>query len=314
MGESSKYLVVDIGGTKIRSALWDGFCLSEVSSIETPKVTAEIFLKTLVDHLHSKNLEVPISGIGVSTAGPVDVVDGMILNPANLGNGDDSWKKFAIKNGIEEAIQLPVSLDNDAAMTAFGHYHHSEKQRLKDFVVLTIGTGIGVSAIVNGDLVRAGQSMHPEFGHFLIADKPSDEHETPFANYPTLESYLSGFHFSNRVGNKLGRSIDGGELIRLSESRDEIVMEMWDSYSRRMAVAMSNLYLVYFPLKIVLAGGFALVASPFFLQKTQSYLSEILQGRVDAGMPLPAIEISAIHDELPLLGAGYKIQKTVESI
>ncbi len=311
MTKGEKYGVLDIGGTKIRSALWDGYHLNEVESCETPKVTASSFIDTLSGSITQLMDRHDLKGVGVSTAGPVDVVNGRILNPANLGNGDDSWLRFEIKKDLSNKLNLPVVVDNDAALTAFGQYKHFEKERVKDLVVLTLGTGLGIGAIVNGELARGGQSMHPELGHFLIADEPDPNYQTPMGNFPTMESYLSGYHFSKRVGQKLGQELTGSDLIRLSESGDATVAALWHGYSQRMAVALSNLYLVYFPKKFVFAGGFAMVASPFFLSRTQSVMAQILKDRIDSGMPLPDIEISANHDDLPLLGAGYKVMETL---
>ncbi len=307
MAQSKKYAVIDIGGTKIRSAVWDGSGLSDMNSYATPKVSAPEFTKKIADHLRPRIEQYGLAGVGVSTAGPVDVVEGTIRNPANLGNGDDSWLRFQLKDDLSEQLNLPVVVDNDAAMTAFGQYKHFEKEKLKDLVVITLGTGLGVGAIVNGDLARGGQNMHPELGHFIIADTPDPDYSTPFANYPTMESYLSGFHFSQRVGSQLGRELTGSDLIHLSEKQDEQVTAMWRLYSQRMAVTLSNLYLIYFPEKFVFAGGFAMVSAPFFMTRTETLIAEILHGRTKAGMSLPKIEVSANHDDLPLLGAAYQI-------
>ncbi len=308
MAETDHYAVLDVGGTKMRFALWDGSNLQKIDAMETPKVSASDFVATIQGALQGLFKDHSITGLGVSTAGPVDVVHGCIRNPANLGNGDASWLRFEIKQDLQKALSVPVVVDNDAAMTALGQYKHFEKERVKDLVVITLGTGLGVGALVNGELARAGQQMHPELGHFIIGSEPDPDYQTPFGHYPTMESFLSGFHFAQRVGKKLGRELTGSDLIHLSEEQDPVVQDLWESYSQRMAITLSNLYLIYFPRKFVFAGGFAMVAAPFFLNRTESLMAEILRGRVEAGMPLPDIEISTNHDELPLLGAAYRCQ------
>lgn len=302
-----KFVVFDIGGTKIRRAVWDGQSLSHIESFSTPKVTASEFLKELLVRIQSLP-DQEVCGVGVSTAGPVDVVQGCIRNPANLGNGDASWMNFQLKDDLSQKTGLPVCLDNDAAMTAWGQFKHYEDNQMQDLLLLTLGTGLGVGAIVNGVLARGGQNMHPELGHFIIADQPDESYQSPFLNFPTLESYLSGHHFSQRVGQALGEQWDGNQLIQQSHKQDPRVMKMWGEYSRRMAVALSNLYLAYFPKKIVLAGGFAKAASPFFLNSAVDLMGELLKGRGEAGMPIPSVQVSEHHNELPLLGAGYRIQ------
>ncbi len=301
------YLVIDVGGTKIRSAVWDGHQLHDIQSMATPKVSAAVFVDGIVDHLSSRNLA-GLQGLGVSTAGPVDVVNGCIRNPANLGNGDSSWAYFEMAKDLKDKLHCPVVLDNDAAMTVFGQYYSIEKEKTKDIVMVTVGTGVGVGAMVGGRLVRAGQNMHPELGHFVMSDQPEVDLSTPFANFPTLESYLSGFHFSVRVAKALGRSLDGNEVTALSAAGNPQVLAMWQDYGRRMAVALTNLYLAYFPQKIVLSGGFVKDARPYFYDTMEQWLSKLLQQRTAAGMPLPVIEIAEAYAQLPLLGAGYNIQ------
>lgn len=309
MGQSEFYAVLDIGGTKIRAGLWDGSHLNSVLDFETPKVSAHEFIEILVKHINQAQGKNQVKALGVSTAGPVDVVHGQVLNPVNLGNGDDSWLRLELKKSLSAKLSIPVVVDNDAAMTAYGQIRHFESAQIKDLVVVTLGTGLGVGAVINSELVRAGQNMHPELGHFIISDQQDHNYPTDFDNYPTMESYLSGFHFSKRVGLAMGQNFSGAELIRLSEEQSPQVLSHWRQYSRHMAITLSNLYLAYFPQKFVLAGGFAMVAAPYFLSSTVHHLQQILKARTEAGMPLPSVEISAHHDELPLIGAGYRAQE-----
>ena len=302
-----QFLVLDIGGTKIRYGLCQGAQLDSIGEFATPKVTAREFVNEIENHVSHLILKNNISGVGVASAGPIDYVKGEIRNPANLGNGDESWKCFELEKDLSHVLNLPVKVDNDAALTALGFYSHYEKGANKDLLVITLGTGLGVGAIVNGEPARAGQNMHPELGHFIVADEAT-EFDTLFDGFPTLESYLSGTHFASRVGVSLKKNLNGAQLLELSELGNEIVFKHWEEYSKRMAIAWTNLYLAYFPNKIVLAGGFAGAAKEFYFEKAQFWFSKLMSHRTDAGMALPEIVISANSEDLPLLGAGRLIE------
>jgi predicted NBD/HSP70 family sugar kinase len=115
------------------------------------------------------------------------------------------------------------------------------------------------------------------------------------------------------VGQSLGLELTGADLIRLSQQEDPRVTLWWECYSKKMAITLGNLYLVYFPKKFVLAGGFAMVAAPYFIKPTEARLAELLQARSQAGMPVPTLEMSFNHEDLPLLGAGYQIAEELNN-
>ena len=301
------FWVVDVGGTKIRSGIYDGHKVEDVVTIDTPKCSTEDFVSLLKDQFQALKNNQGIEGVGVASAGPINWSKGEILNPANLGDGSPQWKNFPLKQQIESFYKGPVVVDNDAAMTAWGYHCHVDPQ-CKDLVLVTLGTGIGVDAIVEGKKARAGQGMHPEVGHFVLGDEEED-FPTHMGNFPTIESWLSGYHFARRVGIDLNLDLTGEDLIDLSEKKDPKVMKHWNAYARRMAVALANIYLVYFPEKIILAGGFSQVAEPFYFADTIHYFKKLIEMRTDAGMKVPQILLTESSDELPLLGAGASVKK-----
>lgn len=306
---SKKFLVIDIGGTKIRSALWSDHTLSHIESIVTPRGSVEQFFNELNTHILKRRNEFSFEAVGVSSAGPIDVKNGVILNPANLGDGSPQWRRVELKKNILPDLALPITVDNDAALTAFGHYHHVEKAACRDLVLVTLGTGVGVGAIVDGELSRSGQNMHPELGHMLLGVQVDENYQSPMGGVPTLESYASGSHFAKRLSLKYNENWRGEDLLELSRQGDTRLLLEWKTYAQRLASGLANLYLMYFPEKIILAGGFARGASEFFKEDCASWLKKILVEREKAGMIVPSIEVSPLYNELPLLGAGYQIEK-----
>lgn len=297
-------LVVDIGGTKIRAAHWDGEKLSSLQQIPSPKKSSSEFIMELSAFLRPMLTKSQVENVAIAAAGPIHVRSGRILSAANLGNKDESWNSFNLKEELAAKLQMEVKVDNDAALAALGHYAHVEKAQVVDLVVVTLGTGVGVGAIVDGELVRGGQGFHPEVGHLLLKPKAQQKYPTPFSDHPTAESCLSGHHFARRLSIILGEELNGKEVVRRSQEKDPKLDEHWENYAHQMSVFLTNIYLMYFPEKIVLAGGFARSASTFFLDSTRSELSILLAELEKGGFKQPVLEVSEYPDHLPLFGAG----------
>lgn len=297
-------LALDIGGTKITSAFWNGKNLIDIEKFDTPKVSPREFLDEINAHLMGRIKDHKPEALGVSSAGPINIKDGALINPVNLGNKDSSWERVDLKNLLLPKEEFFKWIDSDAALAAYGEYCRRGRQT-KDLVALTIGTGIGVGAIVQGEIVRGGRGMHPELGHLIISEDRSEGFPTPFANFGTIESFLSGHFFCARVSQQLGKKLSGEELIQMAKEESSIVLESFELYARRMAIALANICLVYAPSTITLAGGFAESAAPFFLEKALFFLDEILQSRKVGLSLVPQVELSQDSHHLSLLGAAH---------
>ncbi len=297
-------LALDIGGTKITSALWDGKNLLDIEKFPTPKVSATEFIDVLNSHLKKRIESNEIQALGVASAGPIHVESGSLINPVNLGNGDASWERVDLKRSLLPNDKIFKWIDSDAALAAYAEFCR-RGGRDKDLVALTIGTGIGLGAIIEGQIARAGRGMHPELGHLIISDEMNPAFPTPFADFGTIESYLSGHFFSLRLGKELGQELHGTDVVELAQSGDPVVIKAFDLYAKRMAIAIANICLIYAPSLVVLAGGFAEQASPFFLEKTLQLLHQILQSRSVGLSLVPKVEIAQDTHHLSLLGAAY---------
>lgn len=297
-------LVVDIGGTKIRAAHWNGEILEDMRDMPSPKTSSKEFIEELAQFLQPMLEERVVDAVAIAAAGPIHVRSGRILSAANLGNKDESWNHFNLKQELSLRLNKVVKVDNDAALAALGHYAHVEKAQVKDLVVVTLGTGVGVGAMVDGELVRAGQGFHPEVGHLLMKPKAQQKYPTPFSDHPTAESCLSGHHFARRLSMSLGEELSGKDVVRLSQNSDSRLVEHWESYAHQMSVFLTNIYLMYFPEKIILAGGFARSASAFFLDSTRGELEILLAELEKGGFKSPRLEVSEHPDHLSLYGAG----------
>ncbi len=298
-------IVLDIGGTKLRWALWKDQGLHHIQESPTPHLGAHDFVDHLVHLLRPYLQQYQVQELGVASAGPIQTHTGELLGATNLGNGDSSWQRFRLQEELSKKTNTIVSIGNDAAAAALGQFYYVEKQSTADLVVVTLGTGLGVGAIVQGILVEGGQGLHPEVGHMILGPLEESLYSTALGNFPTAESFLAGHHFAKRVSLDLKSDVNGKTLIQLSQQGDPRLHKHWTNYRITMASFLANLYLLYFPKRIVLGGGFAVAAAPYFLEETRKLLTQLLLKQFKAGVKQPAVELSREAELLPLYGAAY---------
>lgn len=158
-------LGIDIGGTNTKYGLVDkkGKVIEEGSFETHARQKIEIFLAELKKNVMPILDGKPVIGVGVG-APNVNYFDGTIKQAANISWGDEVPLKKLIKN----LLGLPAVLTNDANAAAYGEMKFGGAQGMKDFVVFTLGTGLGSGFVVNGELVHGHSGLAGEIGHVSV--------------------------------------------------------------------------------------------------------------------------------------------------
>ncbi|MDW3209548.1 MAG: ROK family protein [Reichenbachiella sp.] len=158
-------LGIDIGGTYTKFGLVDkkGKVSNEGSFATRAHEKIDIFLgelkKQVLPMLDGKSV------IGVGVGAPnANHFDGTIKQAANITWGDD----VPLQKLIQEIFNLPTILTNDASAAAIGEMKFGGAQGMKDFVVFTLGTGLGSGFVVNGEVVYGHSGFAGEIGHVSV--------------------------------------------------------------------------------------------------------------------------------------------------
>lgn len=142
-----KILAFDIGGTKIAYALIDekGKICGEITKVSTPRDSREILttLKSVVS-----GFEDVIDAVAVATAGEVSKNNDRII--ASVGN----MPKDYMNTPFKELSEKPVVVENDANAAMWAEYRLGAAKGMKDAMLVAIGTGVGISFVVNGQLLK----------------------------------------------------------------------------------------------------------------------------------------------------------------
>ncbi len=264
-----KYICgIDIGGTKIAVSLGStkGKVLSRTifSSLGGKKVRESISqIDLAISELLSeyKLTKRDLLGVGVAVPGAIDPITQILVKSPNL----PSWEGVPLKKALTQKIKLPVSVENDANAAALGELFFGAGKHSKDFIYITVSTGIGSGIVVNGVLVRGAKGTAGEVGHMTMV---KNGNLCGCGKKGCLEAYSSGTAIASYVKNKLKNgfkskffkniklnNITGILVAKAAKENDRLAIESRVLAADYLGIALANLINLLNPEKIILGGG-----------------------------------------------------------
>ncbi|MCX6174218.1 MAG: ROK family protein [Ignavibacteriales bacterium] len=210
-----KYAVgVDLGGTSIKIGLVDskGKIFKKVSldscASNGPKAVIEQIVKGIRLITNKKNDK--ILGIGIGAPGAVKLKKGTVENPPNFPN----WGKVHLGNAIKEKFDCDIYVENDANAAAIGEMIYGAGEKFENFIMITLGTGVGGGIIINKKIYRGETGGAGEIGHVTIDYKGP---QCKCGSFGCIESYIGNNYLIDRVKKQL-QSRKDSLLIRLTNN------------------------------------------------------------------------------------------------
>ncbi|MBI2602390.1 MAG: ROK family protein [Deltaproteobacteria bacterium] len=312
METEKQYLAFDIGGTKLAIGVvnWSGTILHKEILYPDLEKGKDFYFEAMIEKAKEVLRKFPqIDKIGISSCGPLDSRQGLLLDPTNLLSQGKGWGSVPLKDMLEKALRKVVFLENDAACAVLAERHFGVGKTLScdNLIMLTLGTGLGVGILCNGTLVRGGRHLHPEAGHLIIQYEGS-KRQCACGVSGDAESYLSGKHFEAEFCHEyeLASPLSALEITKLARMGDERAKDSFNRYAQALAVTLHNLCVLFYPEVIVFDGGFARSFDEFS-ELTRTYLRKLLYRR--QGLD-PKLMLSSLDNQSSLLGASYLCQHT----
>jgi fructokinase len=166
--EMAQYGGIELGGTKCVCAVGDGSQDAWEATV-IPTSSPEVTVERATEWFRGVQARSgPLRSLGVACFGPLDLDRGAIAS----ATPKLAWRGWPVRQRFEDALGVPVKLDTDVNAAARAEWAWGAAQGCSDMLYVTIGTGIGVGAIVHGAVV-CGRS-HPEMGHMRIPQHYSD--------------------------------------------------------------------------------------------------------------------------------------------
>ncbi len=303
------YLCFDLGGTKLRGALITA--QGKILAQSTAAVRQEEGYPGLIDLFKKVAGELPKTPkfklVSVASAGPLHPEKGVLLDPTNFFTDKKSWGVLNLVASLKKIFKKPVLLENDAAAAVLAEKWKGGHGKTGNILAMTLGTGVGVGILANGELVRAGRGLHPEASHIPL-NLDNKDYPCGCGAYGCIEAYLGGNHFSQRLGRLKGRPLTGQEAVKLAEHGDVWVQEAFKEYGRHLALAIRTLSVLFAPEVVVISGGFS-HASELFVQETNAFLPALMERYREGVDLLPKIKVSKLQDDAGILGAAYNALK-----
>jgi len=311
-----RYFALDIGGTKTKYALLGekgeilstyekdteaqrggSFILENVKG-EIRRVLAELKgnppegaqADTKVDAKAERTTEAKteplLSGICISTAGMVDEIKGEIIH---AGPQIPEYKGCKWKEEIERRFSIPCEVENDVKCAGLGEYSFGSGKGTSSMLCLTIGTGIGGSFILNGEVYHGTSHSAMEIGYMQI----------PGGMFQRMASTSA---LVKRVASRKGEAEElwnGKRIFEEVAKEDKICLEELDRLCDALSIGLSNLCYAFNPECIVLGGGI-MEQKDILLPKIWGHLQEHLVPIVAENTRLLA---ASLGNRAGLLGA-----------
>lgn len=204
-------------------------------------------------------------GIAISAPGYVNPHTGFI----EMGGAIRRFDRFAMKAWLEEQTGLPVAVENDANCVLLAERWQGKAAERDNFLVLTIGTGIGGAIFCNGQLVHGARFRAGEFGYMLTerADSRNVARHSMNENCTlrTLRKRYADFH---------GQALDdvtGEQIFDRYDAGDAVCRRLVDDFMNGIATGLYNLANVFDPQTIFIGGGIA--ERPGFMDLLRTHLA-----------------------------------------
>lgn len=299
------YLAIDFGGTRTRAAWFDPSLtlLNRAETLSQVSDSIEVVIQRIID---LARLVVPAGqqpvAIGISAPGPLDVEQGVILHAKTL----PGWEPVPLAQHISRAFAgVPTLMNNDANLAALAEYRFGAGQGCDPMIYLTISTGIGGGAIIDGKLFTGWRHLAIEPGHmrFTLADGSAQ----------SLENLASGTALGYWTRQRLqtdnrpsllrdSPTIDGKAVSAAAVAGDALALEMIAETGRWLGLGLVNILHLFNPQAIVIGGGAADLGELLLAPAKQVIAENILDsGYYDEKL----IRLAGLGEDVCLYGAAY---------
>ena len=292
-----RYGGIDVGGTSIKYGIVLNGKVDSKESIYFAQDGRSLLpdLTKAIRELIDNN----VNGIGIGFPGHTDASTQSFLGGPNLQE-EISVSEIMKKEGFEN-----YKIDNDGNVAALAEYELFYKEKVKNFIFLSFGTGIGGGVINNSNLIR-GEGAAGELGHILISNDPNLE-ECTCGLTGCFESLASAKQWSITVADLPGNNlVKGSDLFNKNLALTKLEINKRDEFISHISRGLISLYEIFDNQVFVIGGSFT---------DDESDLVNLLNERIggEAKFKLehrsfPAIHIAQLKSDAGIIGASFLVQ------
>jgi glucokinase len=259
-------LALDIGGTKLAAGLVDvhGRARSFLVTPTPPRAGPGPVLETLFSLGRKAVADAgaqpgDITAVGIGCGGPLDAERGVLLAPPHL----PGWRDVPVTELAGRAFGRPAVLDNDGAAAAAAEHRFGAGAGTRNMVYLTLSTGVGGGAVLDGRIYRGSTGNGAELGHVVVDWRGRACRGC--GGRGCLEAYVSGTSIAERARESFAEvpdsslvAVDGltaADVAAHAAAGDDLARRVWRTTGEALGCGLTSIVNMLEPEVIVLGGG-----------------------------------------------------------
>ncbi|MDQ0360294.1 ROK family protein [Breznakia pachnodae] len=237
------YCCFDLGGTTINCSVLqeDGVVLDFL--VLPSKNEKEYILHELETYINKSKENYTIEGIAFSTPGIVNSEIGIIQGFSALS----SIHNFNFKEHFQELFSFPVSIENDANCALLGELFTGYAKEVNNAVLISVGTGIGGSVMINQKILKGSRNFAGEFGYMIL-----NSEDNQYYSLNELSSVSSLIRNMNKTEYKVK---EGKEVFELAEQGNDEAKTVIQNFYKYLSLGIFNAHFSISPDIILISGG-----------------------------------------------------------
>jgi glucokinase len=296
-------LGIDVGGTNIRFGVFEGKKLIEITRLEanigavcralTFETAPTEVIHILSTEIHALLKKYPqIEAVGLGFPGFIDPKTKAIMQSPNLPH----LKDFDLGAQLSRAVNLPVTLENDANVAAYGEYCLAGKP-LGGLIYLGLGTGVGGGLILDGKIYAGQNGCAMEVGHIIVE---LNGRQCGCGNLGCMETVASATGVSATYFELTSQQRSAAEIAALADAGDKHAIAAYDLVANALAQALASILKVLDVQNVVIGGGMSHawhLMQNTFNARLKTDLIPVLRDKI-------TVKISTADDTAGMLGAA----------
>ena len=298
-------IAIDIGASRMRAASYTSKSTEPIlyNQIATKSegIPIEDRLVTLIESIWPEDYQ--IQSIAAACPGPMDPINGIIVSPPNI----PEWRYFPLQEFLETTFSIPIALNNDANLAAYGEWYFGAGKGCSDLIYLTISTGIGAGIILDNKLFVGPGGYGAEIGHTTIdingpvCSCGQTGHLEAIASGPSIVRWVK----SQLADESLKEHFPDGELNAklvsdAAENGNQLALAAYERAGKYIGLAIADLLHIFNVPRIIIGGGVSragdILFDPIRNSVKEYVISDVFLEKLEI---LPA----ALGDNSGLMGA-----------
>ncbi len=290
-----RILTIDIGGTNIKYAFAtrDGQLSNKASLPTEADLGADNLFEKICRIIDETSSKETLDGIAISTAGQVNAENGSIVHATDA---IPNYTGFSLREKIEGRYGITTSVENDVHCAALGE-RWKGRASAKDFIALTLGTGIGGAIVIDGKIYHGKNYSAGEIGHMTLIH---NGYECTCGHKGCLEQYASAQALDRMIEVEFGK-LTTGDFFEMVRSNHETATEIFLEWVNYLTDGLKGLVHLFNPSLIMIGGGIT-VQGKFLEESIEENLASKIMESYKDGLH---IRLMRLGNDANLLGALY---------